>query len=81
MYYDVIEAQIMGELNEKELTNFTACGLSNGVFGVFNDPKKVGTGYNSVKLANGWHCFSYNYFLFHYTSDWVCYPLETIQDN
>jgi len=52
MYYDVIEAQIMGEWNEKELTNFTACGLSNGVFGVFNDPKKVGTGYKLINVLD-----------------------------
>jgi len=38
-----------GEWNEKELTKFTACGLSNGVF---NDPKKVGTGYKLINVLD-----------------------------
>lgn len=38
-----------GEWEEKELTKFCACGLSNGVF---NDPKKVGSGYKLINVLD-----------------------------
>ncbi len=38
-----------GEWEEKELRNFSECGLSNGVF---NDPKKVGRGYKLVNVLD-----------------------------
>jgi type I restriction enzyme S subunit len=38
-----------GEWSEKELTKFSACELSNGVF---NDPKKVGSGYKLINVLD-----------------------------
>jgi len=37
------------EWKEKELSKFNACELSNGVF---NDPKKVGTGYKLINVSD-----------------------------
>ncbi len=37
------------EWDEKILSNLSACGLSNGVF---NDPKKVGTGYKLINVSD-----------------------------
>ena len=38
-----------GEWNEEELTKFSECELSNGVF---NDPKKVGSGYKLINVLD-----------------------------
>lgn len=43
------EFRDVGEWEEKELSNFSECGLSNGVF---NDPKKVGRGYRLVNVLD-----------------------------
>ena len=43
------EFQDSGGWNEEELTKFSECELSNGVF---NDPKKVGSGYKLINVLD-----------------------------
>jgi type I restriction enzyme, S subunit len=43
------EFQGAEEWEEKILSNLSACGLSNGIF---NDPKKVGTGYKLINVSD-----------------------------